>query len=225
MAENRRLPGECCVIVLRPEERPARALTETLRELAPLEENDLMAEDGAGRALIIKGGNDPEEIGEYAAALLGTLEGETGLRLRAGISDVHRAPEEWPAGYREALAALETGDRYRRKAPVQIYSHQMLERMLDQVPAPVRRGLREQVFGSHPERFLTEETLETAEQLFDADLNLSVAARQMFVHRNTLTYRLDRIQRETGLDLRSFRDAVIFRLLMTAPEEMGGMEN
>ena len=83
----------------------------------------------------------------------------------------------------------------------------------------LRAGLRKQVFGERPEQILTEETLETAEAFFDADLNLSVAARQMFVHRNTLTYRLDRIQRETGLDLRVFRDAVIFRLLMTMSEK------
>ena len=219
MAEKNSLPTESCVVVFRPEEKPSRLLTEVIRELAPLEENDLLAEDGAGRALMIKAGDDPEEIGEFALAMIDTIEGETGIRLRAGISDVHQAPEEWPAGYREALEALETGDRYQRKAPVQIYARQMLERMLDRIPAETRRTLRTQVFGDHPERILTEETRETAESFFEADLNLSVAARQMFVHRNTLTYRLDRIQRETGLDLRVFRDAVIFRLLMNEPEE------
>ena len=61
--------------------------------------------------------------------------------------------------------------------------------------------------------------METAEHFFEADLNLSVAARRMFVHRNTLTYRLDRIRKETGLDLRVFRDAVIFRLVMMMPED------
>ena len=54
---------------------------------------------------------------------------------------------------------------------------------------------------------------------FPSAAGAELAARQMFVHRNTLTYRLDRIQRETGLDLRKFRDAVIFRMLMTEPEK------
>ena len=218
------LPQESCVILLRPEEKPARPLMETLREMAPLEEKDLLAEDGAGRTLIIKAGGDPEEIAEYALALIDTLEGEIGLRVKAGVSDVHSAPEEWPAGYREALSALETGDRYRSRSPVQVHAHQTLERMLDEISPEVRERIRRQIFGEHPERILTEETLETAEKFFEADLNLSVAARQMFVHRNTLTYRLDRILRETGLDLRVFRDAVIFRLLMTMPEDKGGAE-
>ena len=211
-------PEASCVVVFRPEEGFSPELMGMIRELAPMEENDLLAEDGAGRVLMIKAGEDPEEIGEFAAALIDTLAGEAGLRLRAGISDVHRAPEEWPAGYREALSALETGDRYQRKTPVQIYGRQTLERMMDEVPPETRIRLRERVFGPEPERVLTEETLETAERFFEADLNLSVAARQMFVHRNTLTYRLDRIQRETGLDLRKFRDAVIFRMLMNDPE-------
>lgn len=219
MAEISGLPRSSCVVVLRPEEGPAAPLLESIRELAPMEESDLLAEDGAGRVLIIKAGEDPEETAEFAMALIDTLEGETGVRLRAGISNVHYAPEEWPAGYREALEALETGDRFRRKAPVQVYAHQMLERMVTRIPGDVRKNLRKQVFGERPEEILTEETLETAESLFDADLNLSVAARQMFVHRNTLTYRLDRIRRETGLDLRVFRDAVIFRLLMLSEEE------
>ena len=219
MAEVRGLPESSCVVLLRPEEKPERPLTEILRELAPLEENDLLAEDGAGRALMIKAGADPEEIAEFALALIDTVEGETGVRLKAGVSGVHGAPEEWPAGYREALEALETGDRFHPKAPVLVYSHQMLERMAAQIPAATRKALRRQVFGEHPERILTEETVETAEHFFEADRNLSVAARRMCVHRNTLTYRLDRIRKETGLDLRVFRDAVIFRLVMMMPED------
>ena len=200
--------------VFQAEDGGGAGLLETLRELAPLEEKDLLAEDGAGRVLIIKEGTEAEEIAEFALALIGTLEAETGLRLRAGISDVHRRPEEWPAGYREALEALAVGERYQRKSPVQVYGKQVLERVIGNVNPETLEGLRRQFLGEHPEEILTAETRETAERFLEADLNLSVAARQMFIHRNTLTYRLDRIQRETGLDLRKFNDAAIFRLLM-----------
>ena len=219
MAERKGWPEASCVVVLRPEEKVPGSLTELIRELAPLEEGDLLAEDGAGNALIIKAGEEPEEIAEFTLALLNTLEAEAGLRLKAGVSDVHRAPEEWPKGYREALEALDVGDRFHGKAPVRVYAHQMLERLVERIPPELRGELRARVFGAHPELILTEETLETAESFFAADLNLSVAARQMFLHRNTLTYRLDKIRRETGLDLRIFRDAVIFRILMTQPEQ------
>ena len=91
--------------------------------------------------------------------------------------------------------------------------------MTEGLDPAMRKTLVQRFLGEHPELILTEETRETAERFFEADLNLSVAARQMFIHRNTLTYRLDRIQRETGLDLRKFEDAAVFRLLMMMPEE------
>ena len=185
------LPGESCVVVFQREDGASGNLAALLRDLAPMEERDLLAEDGAGRALMIKEGSDAGEIAEFASALVGTLEAEAGLRIRAGVSDVHHRPEEWPAGYREALEAL-----------------------AESIPSGVRDSMRRQFLGEEPDRILTAETRETAERFFEADLNLSVAARQMFVHRNTLTYRLDKIQRETGLDLRKFQDAAIFRLLL-----------
>lgn len=220
MASPVLLPEESCVVVFQREDgaSPGELVT-LLRELAPLEERDLLAEDGAGRVLMIKEGNDAGEIAEFTMALAGTLEAETGLRLRAGVSDVHTRPEEWPAGYREAVEALETGARLHRLSPVQVYGRQTLERVAEGLDPDLRKALVRRFLGEHPELVLMEETRETAERFFEADLNLSVAARQMFIHRNTLTYRLDRIQRETGLDLRKFEDAAVFRLLMMMPGE------
>ena len=218
MADRFGMPGSSCVIVLQREDGGTAPLTETIRELAPMEENDLLAEDGAGRVLIIKEGNDPAETAEFAMALLNTLEDEAGAVLKAGISDMHGRPEEWPRGYREALSALETGERFQKKRRVQVYGEQILERMAAGIPPEFRRQLRERFLPGSSGKILDEETRETAEAFFNADLNLSVAARQMFVHRNTLTYRLDKIQKETGLDLRKFNDAVLFRMLMLIPE-------
>ena len=202
------------MVVFQREDAGKGSIMEILRELAPLEEKDLLAEDGAGRALIIKEGAETGEIEEFAMALIGTLESETGLRLKAGISNVHPRPEEWPAGYREAMEALATGEKFNLMHPVQVYGRQILERIVGEVSSETREEMKRQFLGEHPETILTGETRETAERFFEADLNLSVAARQMFIHRNTLTYRLDRIQRDTGLDLRKFSDAAIFRLIM-----------
>lgn len=220
MASPVLLPEESCVVVFQGEDgaTPGELVT-LLRELAPLEERDLLAEDGAGRVLMIKEGKDAGEIAEFTMALAGTLEAEAGLRVRAGVSDVHSRPEEWPAGYREAVEALETGARLHRPSPVQVYGQQTLERVAEGLDPNLRKALVRRFLGEHPELVVTEETRETAERFFEADLNLSVAARQMFIHRNTLTYRLDRIQRETGLDLRKFEDAAVFRLLLMMPAE------
>jgi len=216
VAERMGFPEKSCVVVLRGEEYSG-SLLRVIRDLAPMEARDLLAEDGAGSALLIKEGDDPAEIAEFAMALVDTVEGETGLRLRAGVSDLHAAPEEWPQAYREAISALDIGERGPQGGRVFVYGDQVLERVMEALPETEKKRLKKQYLGESGH--LDAETLETAQAFFDADLNLSVAARQMFVHRNTLTYRLDKIRKDTGLDLRVFRDAVIFRMLMTLPEE------
>ncbi len=173
---------------------------------------------GEDTTALIKQGEDMEEAEEYAMALMDTAEGETGLRLEVGLGNVHEGLAEWKYGYREALTALDTGRVFHLRGPVQVYRRQTLERMLLDIPEEKRRGYRDTLFTEKMRKGLNRELLETAETFFECDLNLSDTARQMFIHRNTLTYRLDKIRKETGLDLRRFQDAVIFRALTALPE-------
>ena len=69
------------------------------------------------------------------------------------------------------------------------------------------------LFNRKDQRLFNEEMLYTIEMFFKKDLNLSDTARQLYIHRNTLVYRLDKVQRQTGLDLRHFDDAVTFKIL------------
>ncbi len=217
-----RLPerGACFVIVLRCAQPCARtSLKDTVSEVAPMEAEDRLIARDEETAVLIKHGEDPEEAGEFVLALIDTVEGETGLRLEAGISDPHAGPAEWPEGLEEALSAIRTGKSFRLRGPVWLYRRQLLERLLGEIPAARRSVYRQQIFNERTRRVLNAETLETVEMFFASDLNLSDTARQMFIHRNTLTYRLDKIRKETGLDLRKFTDSVIFRVLMALPEE------
>ena len=70
-------------------------------------------------------------------------------------------------------------------------------------------------------RLFNEEMLSTIEKFFENSLNLSETARQLYIHRNTLVYRLDKVQRATGLDLRAFDDAVTFKLMMLLGKNSG----
>ena len=92
MEDRMILPRESCVVVFQPEDGAPVPLLQTLRELAPMEETDLLAEDGAGRTLMIKAGADAGEIAEFAMALIGTLEAEAGLRLRAACRQCSGLP-------------------------------------------------------------------------------------------------------------------------------------
>ena len=187
-----------------------------------MEPGDLLVDYSPGLAVLIKQETDLADAEEFALALLNTLEGEAALKPEAGIGEIHRGTAEWPAALREALAAIRTGREFHLRGPVQVFRKQMLERLLSAIPPEERRAFRSSVFPNGIRKTLTPEMLETVEVFFASDLNLSDTARQMFIHRNTLTYRLDKIRRETGLDLRRFGDAVIFRVLMALPE--GGPE-
>ena len=93
------------------------------------------------------------------------------------------------------------------------YRHLGLGRIIQQLSPELCDLFLEEVLGEHAEVELDEETLATINHLFDNNLNISETARQLFIHRNTLVYRLDKVQRQTGLDLRHFDDAVTFQIL------------
>jgi carbohydrate diacid regulator len=90
----------------------------------------------------------------------------------------------------------------------------MLERFLADVPAEMCTKYHRMMFNRKTMRLFNEEMLNTIEKFFENSLNLSETARQIFIHRNTLVYRLDKVQRLIGLDLRAFDDAVTFKLML-----------
>ena len=201
------------VIVFIPRQEGNARLPESFRELTPLECGDVLLPRGEGQMILIKrtGDRSETEVTEYASALLETMESEAGLRCLCGIGNEARQRRELAGSYQQALESIRTGTRFHLEAPVYLYRDQTLERLMDTIPEESRQRLREEVF--HPELPLSPELMETAQTFFRNDLNLTTTAKELFIHRNTLLYRLERIRRETGLDIRSFHDAVIFKTL------------
>lgn len=210
--------GMACAVAIRAENGAGKDVCETIRALAPTEEGDLLIPYSPEMTVMIKHGEDPAEIAEFTRALLDTAEEEAGLRLRAGVGDAHPGPGQWADSFMEAREALRLGKDFHLRDAVQLYRDHLLERILAEIPGEKRKAFREQIFNGRTLKALGQDTLETANRFLESDLNLSDTARQMFIHRNTLTYRLDKIRKETGLDLRKFGDAVVFRVLSALPE-------
>ena len=116
--------------------------------------------------------------------------------------------------YEEAPRAIEVGHLFHPENSVFVFSTLVLERFLMELPADISAYYHGLLFNRKTSRLFNEEMLYTIDMFFRKDLNLSDAARQLYIHRNTLVYRLDKIQRQTGLDLRRFDDAVTFKILM-----------
>ena len=122
--------------------------------------------------------------------------------------------KQLPDAYKEARTALEVGKIFYTGKNVFGYNRLGIGRLIYQLPVNLCKIFIEEIFGDNVPMDLDEETLNTLNKFFENNLNVSETSRQLFVHRNTLVYRIEKIQKSTGLDLRSFDDALTFKIAL-----------
>ena len=126
--------------------------------------------------------------------------------------------------YKEAKLALDVGKIFFGERNVIAYSALGIGRLIYQLPIPLCKMFIREIFeGKSPDDF-DEETLTTINKFFENNLNVSETSRQLYIHRNTLVYRLDKLQKSTGLDLRVFEDAITFKIALMVVKYMKYME-
>lgn len=150
---------------------------------------------------------------EFAEIFRNSLYEETGLRVRIGVGGTVKSLAESSASYLQADTALKLGNEFNSAVPVHSYKEYMLYKILEELP-PSKLAQYYNLLADGDARtvFCDPDMLSTAEKFLENNLNVSETARKLYMHRNTLTYRLDKIERATGLDIRNFSDAVTFRL-------------
>ena len=162
----------------------------------------------------VTGVEDADELRQFALALQETLLSETALNVTVGIGDMAEHVSDLHASYRQARRAIEIGRLYSPERSIHVYRSMLLERFLSDLSPEMAEHYHGPLFNRSTARLFSEEMLYTIEMFFRKDLNLSDTARQLYIHRNTLVYRLDKVQRQLGLDLRKFDDAVTFKMLL-----------
>lgn len=155
---------------------------------------------------------DLEFIDRTAATIMDTINAESLAKVRIGIGMVAESLKDAAKSYREASLALTVGNIFESDTYVMRYDKLGLGRLIYQLPQTLCHMFLDEVFPKGAYESLDSETLLTIQKFFENNLNGSETSRQLFVHRNTLVYRLDKVQKITGLDLRSFDDAVLFKL-------------
>ena len=121
--------------------------------------------------------------------------------------------------------AMDVGRIFYPEKNVIAYSSLGIGRLIYQLPLPLCKMFIREIFeGRSPDEF-DEETLQTINKFFENNLNVSETSRQLYIHRNTLVYRLDKLQKSTGLDLRVFEDAITFKIALMVVKYMKYMEN
>lgn len=144
--------------------------------------------------------------------------------IRVSYGTIVNELKEVSRSYKEAGMALDVGKIFFDEKEIIAYSVLGIGRLIYQLPIPLCKMFIKEIFeGKSPDQF-DEETLMTINKFFENSLNVSETSRQLYIHRNTLVYRLDKLQKSTGLDLRVFEDAITFKIALMVVKYMEYME-
>ena len=132
--------------------------------------------------------------------------------------------KEVSKSYKEAKLALDVGKIFFDEKDIVAYSTLGIGRLIYQLPIPLCKMFIKEIFEGKSSDEFDEETLTTINKFFENSLNVSETSRQLYIHRNTLVYRLDKLQKSTGLDLRVFEDAITFKIALMVVKYMKYME-
>jgi carbohydrate diacid regulator len=166
--------------------------------------------------------NDYRSSVDYADFLVQSLEEELGIKAQAGVGTTVRDLKDLADSYAKAENALRYADVFEMRGRVHSYREFILIKMLEDIPENrLEEYFNDLTDENFREIFEDEEMLSTAEEFLRSSLNVSETSRILYMHRNTLLYRLDKIEKATGLNIRCFSDAVSFRVLTVIHKLLG----
>ncbi len=208
-----------CVVVVKfgvITETPAYEMVESVMQDAD-REHDYIINIGEQDVAIVKEltpETEEDEVEAYAEGLLNAIADTYGQRVYIGISSITDNLRDLAKAYKEARISIEVGKIFDNEKPVMSYRNLGIGRLVYQLPTTLCEIFLQEVFNKGSLESLDRETLMTVQSFFENNLNVSETSRKLFVHRNTLVYRLEKIRKLTGLDLREFDHAVTFKVAL-----------
>ncbi|MCI2050179.1 MAG: helix-turn-helix domain-containing protein [Lachnospiraceae bacterium] len=191
--------------------------SELLSGLYTAQNGDYLTAVDESSVILIKAvsSSDDYASAEQAATVaVDMLNTEALLKVRASYGTIVNELKDLSRSYKEAKMAMDVGRIFYAGKHVISYNSLGIGRLIYQLPVNLCRIFLEEVFGDNPPSNLDEETLTTINAFFDNNLNVSETSRQLFVHRNTLVYRIEKLQKNSGLDIRCFDDALTFKIAL-----------
>ena len=207
-------------------EKDANAL-ETVRGLFSGKAKDFItAVDEKNIILVkeVKQSETYEDLNKTAKVILDMLNTEAMTKVHVAYGTIINEIKDVSRSYKEARMALDVGKIFYSDRNVVAYNNLGIGRLIYQLPMPLCKMFIKEIFeGKSPDDF-DDETLTTINKFFENSLNVSETSRQLYIHRNTLVYRLDKLQKSTNLDLRVFEDAITFKIALMVVKYMKYME-
>ena len=184
---------------------------------------DFVTEVDEKSVILIKDVRDiptEEELAGLAKMIVDNIQMEAMVKVRVGYGGRVELLQDIARSYQEAKMALEVGSIFFVEDSTVSYSNLGIGRLIYQLPVSLCEMFLKEVFGEQIPDIFDEETTVTIHRFFDNNLNISETARQLYIHRNTLVYRLERIEKILGLDIRTFEDAMLFKIALMVMAHM-----
>lgn len=166
-----------------------------------------------------------DDMHKTARIILDMLNTEAMTKVNVAFGTIVNEIKDVSRSFKEAKMALDVGKIFYNGRNVVAYSNLGIGRLIYQLPMPLCKMFIKEIFDvKSPDEF-DEETLTTINKFFENSLNVSETSRQLYIHRNTLVYRLDKLQKSTNLDLRIFEDAITFKIALMVVKYMKYLES
>lgn len=190
-------------------------LTEILKNLFPSRSKTYLVPMSENRIAVLrplKSGETTDSMRQIARTIVDTLNMEALTHVQLSYSSVIDTLADLSSAFRETSLALQVGKLFYSEQTVFPYNELGIGRLIYQLPVSICERFLEEIFGKEIPEAFDDETTATINRFFQNNLNIAETSRQLHMHRNTLIYRLEQIQKRTGLDLRTFEDAMTFKI-------------
>ena len=190
---------------------------DVIQNLFPEKNKDFVINIGEADIAVVKEMHmqvESKDLEKLAQSIADTLSSEFYTPISVGIGTPVEGIKDLARSFKEAQVALEVGKVFDTEKAIVSYDNLGIARLIYQLPTTLCEMFLREVFKQGSIDSLDQETLFTIQRFFENNLNVSETSRKLFVHRNTLVYRLEKIKRLTGLDLREFDDAIVFKVAL-----------
>jgi len=224
-ARKMKIPTEHrrCVFLIEPKQEGDNLVLETLRGLFATGSGDFVTAVDERQIILVKALEAAEgypEVAQVAKVIADTLNMEAMVSVRVSYGTIVEELKNVSKSYKEAAMALDVGKVFYVEKKILAYNELGIGRLIHQLPVSLCDMFLKEVFDGDVKELFDEEELTTVFSFFENNLNISETARQLYVHRNTLVYRLEKIQKKTGLDVRKFDDALTFKIAIMVADHM-----
>lgn len=203
-------------------------VTEVLKGMFTSQAGDYITAVDESNVILLKTlepGCTHDDLMDIAETIVDMMSSEAMMNVKVSFGTIVQELKDVSKSYKEAKMALDVAKIFYAEKNVAAYSALGIGRLIYQLPINLCKMFIEEIFGDNVPDNLDEETLNTINKFFENNLNVSETSRQLFVHRNTLVYRIEKLQKSTGLDLRSFDDALTFKIALMVVNYMRYLDN